>query len=183
VIVLDALRIAVLVFVTAVLQVSAAPQLTPTDSTPDLMLILVVALAVHRGGETAAAAGFAGGLLIDSVTGGWMGLSSLLYVVAGWAVGRRARNDEDVMMGTAGNAAVPLRSEYGYAVLAAVAVQVGYAVLQGLLGQGLPLGFTVDHIIVPGVILTIALALPLLPLLQRLLHSRTRIDTARTAPI
>jgi len=117
------------------------------------------------------------------VTGGWMGLSSLLYVVAGWAVGRRARNDEDVMMGTAGNAAVPLRSEYGYAVLAAVAVQVGYAVLQGLLGQGLPLGFTVDHIIVPGVILTIALALPLLPLLQRLLHSRTRIDTARTAPI
>jgi cell shape-determining protein MreD len=182
VIVLDALRIAALVLIAAIFQVSAAPQLTPTDSTPDLVLILVVMLAAHRGPETAAIAGFAGGLLVDSVTGGWMGLSSLLYVAAGWAIGRRVQGGEDLIIGPSGSSQVGFRSEFGYTVLAAVGVQVGYAVLQGLLGEGLPLGFTVDHIIVPAIILTIVFALPLLPLLRRLLHSRTRIDAARTAP-
>jgi hypothetical protein len=183
VILLDALRIALLVFVAAVFQISAAPQLTPTDTAPDLMLILVVALAAHRGPETAAASGFAGGLLVDSVTGGWMGLSSLLYVVAGWAIGRRAKGDGEAMIPMGGSPSVSLRSEYRYAVLGAVAIQIGNAALHGLLGEGLPLGFTIDRIIVPGVVLTVVLALPLLPLLRWLLRSRTRIEPARTATI
>jgi rod shape-determining protein MreD len=182
VILLDAFRIAVLVVLAAVFQVSAAPQLTPTDSTPDLVLILVVALAVQRGPETAAVAGFGGGLLIDSITGGWIGLSSLLYVCVGWAVGRRLQSDEDAMLAPSGASPIGFQRELAYTVAAAIGVQVGLAALQGLLGEGLPLGFTINHVIIPAVVLTTVFAMPVLPLLQRLLRSRTRIDTARTAP-
>ena len=47
--------------VLAVLQLSAMPQLTPSAATPDLLLILVVAVAMLRGLEAAVITGFAAG--------------------------------------------------------------------------------------------------------------------------
>ena len=63
------------------LQVAATPQLTPSTTGPDLVVILVVSLALLRGVEWAAAAGFVGGLMLDSLDAQSLGLSSLLYVL------------------------------------------------------------------------------------------------------
>ena len=56
---LDYPKALVCVFVLMVLQVSVTPQLYPFGGGPDLIAILVVALALWRGIELAAVAGFA----------------------------------------------------------------------------------------------------------------------------
>jgi rod shape-determining protein MreD len=82
--ILDAVKIALCVFVLAVLEVAATPQITPFGGGPDLIVILVVALALWRGIEAAAIAGFAGGLLLDAVTFEHLGMASLVYVGTAW---------------------------------------------------------------------------------------------------
>ena len=77
------------VFVLAVLQLSAMPQLIPGSATPDLLLILVVAVALIRGAEAAALTGFAAGVLLDALLIGRLGLTSLLYIAAGLWVAYR----------------------------------------------------------------------------------------------
>ena len=78
--ILDGVKIALCVFVLAILEVAATPQLTPFGGGPDLIIILVVALALWRGMEAAAIAGFAGGLLLDAMTFEHLGMESLVYV-------------------------------------------------------------------------------------------------------
>lgn len=170
------------VFLAAVLQVSAMPQLTPTDSVPDLVLIVVVSLALVRGPESAAFAGFAGGLLIDAVTGGRLGFSSLLYVLAAWLVGRIAQGDDDSLMGVV-DEPMPARRQWGLCVVAVLGVQLGLVALEGMVGDGLPLGYTFNHIVWPTVLMTAVVALPLLPLLRRLLTPGTRTSAARAATV
>jgi cell shape-determining protein MreD len=179
---LDALRIVLLAFFAAILQVSAAPQLTPTNSTPDLVLIVVVALALFRGVESAALAGFAAGLLVDAVTGQRLGVSSLLYVVAAWAVASRVDGDDDTLMATGGPARMSSARRLLYAIAATIGVQVSYAVLQWLLGEGLPFRYTIDNVILPVTIMTTIAAALLLPLLRRALPRQTGLDVRRAAP-
>jgi cell shape-determining protein MreD len=178
---LDPVRIALLAFFTAILQVSAAPQLTPTNSSPDLVLVLVLALALFRGPESAAIAGFAAGLLVDAVTGQRLGVSSLLYVVAAWAVARRAHGGDDTLMAAGGPVRLSTARRLLYAVAATLGVQVGYALLLWLLGEGLPFRFTIDNVIVPVTIMTTIAAALLLPLLQRALPRQTGLDVRRAA--
>ena len=72
---LDYPKALVCVFVLMVLQVSVTPQLYPFGGGPDLIAILVVALALWRGIELAAVAGFVGGLLLDAVLYRHLGMS------------------------------------------------------------------------------------------------------------
>src|SRR4029077_14621846 len=84
--VIDTIKVAVCVFLLAVFQVAATPQITPSTTGPDLVVILVISLALLRGPVWAACAGFAGGVMIDSLSAQSLGLTSLLYVlVAIWA--------------------------------------------------------------------------------------------------
>ena len=68
--ILDSVKIALAIFVLAVLQLSAMPQLTPTTAGPDLLVVLVIAVAMLRGPEAAALTGFAAGLLLDAMVVG-----------------------------------------------------------------------------------------------------------------
>ena len=106
----DTLKILVAVFLLVVLQVSAMPQLMPTEATPDLVAVLVVMLAIRRGMEAAALAGFMGGVLLDALSYQHLGLTSLLYVLVGVLIAARlqpARGHRPATLPAAGAVARP----------------------------------------------------------------------------
>ncbi len=87
-IVADALKAAILLFVVAVLQVSLLSSLHVAGGTPDILLVTLVAIALLRGAVFGAAGGFFGGLLIDTANLETLGLTSLLLTVGGYWIGR-----------------------------------------------------------------------------------------------
>ena len=180
--ILDWVKIGLSVLVLAVLQLSAMPQLTPSSATPDLLLILVVAVGMLRGVEAAAITGFAAGVLLDAMTMGTMGLSSLLYMAAGAGVALRLEPSEPPV-GPAGPPLPPRPAlQFVYTVVATAAVQVGLALAHVLLGDSYPVRYELTSVILPTLIQTAVAALVLLPLLRRLLPYRPRIDVPAIAP-
>jgi rod shape-determining protein MreD len=83
-----ALRAAPLVFVAAVVQVAAISGLRLLGAEPDLLLVAIVAVALMAGSIAGAFAGFAGGLLVDVMTLGTLGTTSILLTLAGYWAGR-----------------------------------------------------------------------------------------------
>ena len=81
-------RISLLVFVVAIMQVSAFSSISIAGAGPDLLLVTVVAVALLRGAVTGAVAGFAAGLIVDVTTLGTLGATSLLLTLAGFWAGR-----------------------------------------------------------------------------------------------
>jgi rod shape-determining protein MreD len=170
----DAIKIGVVMFVLAVLQLSAMPQLMPGPAGPDLLLILVVMVALMRGPEAAAITGFAAGLLLDAMLVGTLGLSSLLYIAAGVWVALRVEPGDQVVQ----TVATPPRpsAQLAYVVAATVLVQVATAAAHVLLGDSYPVRYELTTVIIPTIIDTTLAALVLVPLLRRLLPYRLRFD-------
>ena len=83
-----ALRIAPLVFVAATVQVAMVGGTHVLGAEPDLLLVTIVAVALVAGSLPGAFAGFAGGLLVDVMTLGTLGTTSILLVLAGYWAGR-----------------------------------------------------------------------------------------------
>jgi rod shape-determining protein MreD len=176
---LDYAKALVCVFVLVIMQVSVTPQLYPFGGGPDLVAILVVALALWRGLELAAVAGFAGGLLLDAVLFRHLGLTSLSYLACAWMVATFATRGE---AGAGMLEPAPVRP-LPWVVAGALLVQVVLVSVQVLLGSGYELGYFVWHQIVPSLIQTTLLALLLLPLLRLLFRpsrGRHRVSAAAT---
>jgi rod shape-determining protein MreD len=83
-----AARIGVLVFVAAVLQVATVSGTRLLGAEPDLLLVTVVAVALLAGAIPGAVAGFVAGLLVDVMSLGTLGTTSILLVLAGYWAGR-----------------------------------------------------------------------------------------------
>lgn len=83
-----ALRIAPLVFVAAIVQVTVLAGARVLWAEPDLLLVTVVCVALAAGSVPGAAAGFAGGLLVDVMTLGTLGTTSIVLTLAGYWAGR-----------------------------------------------------------------------------------------------
>jgi rod shape-determining protein MreD len=83
-----AAKAAVVVFVAAMLQASVFSSVFILRATPDLLLVTLVSVALLRGSIVGAAAGFFGGLLIDTTNLGTLGVTSLLLTLVGYWVGR-----------------------------------------------------------------------------------------------
>ena len=179
--ILDALKISIAAFVLAILQLSAMPQLTPTTAGPDLLLVLVIAVAMLRGPEAAVLTGFAAGLLLDAMLVGRLGLTSLLYMAAGLWVANRLQPADQVVTPTPPQPLSPL-VQFAYVVAGCLIVQVGLALAHSLLGDSYPLRIAFSTVVVPTVIETAVAALILLPLLRRLLRHQTRIDVRSVSP-
>ena len=81
-------KAAALVFLAAILQAAVFSSVTILRGTPELLLVALVAVALLRGAITGAAAGFWGGLLIDTADLGTLGVTSLLLTLVGYWVGR-----------------------------------------------------------------------------------------------
>jgi rod shape-determining protein MreD len=88
VLLLDWSKSAALVFLAAILQVSVFSSVTILHGTPDLLLVTIICVALLRGPAVGAAAGFWGGLLIDTANLGTLGVTSLLLTIAGYWIGR-----------------------------------------------------------------------------------------------
>ncbi|MHB8059303.1 MAG: rod shape-determining protein MreD [Gaiellaceae bacterium] len=82
------LKTAVIVFLSAILQVSWFDGLSLGLGSAGLLLVVVVSLALLRGSVVGAGAGFAAGLCYDIATYGQLGLTSLLLTLAGFWTGR-----------------------------------------------------------------------------------------------
>jgi rod shape-determining protein MreD len=83
-----ALRALATVFVAALLQVVIVSSLVVGGGTPDLLLVVVVALGLLRGSSAGAVFGFVGGVVVDVVTLGTLGVTSLVLTLAGFWAGR-----------------------------------------------------------------------------------------------
>lgn len=177
---LDYPKALVCVFVLMVLQVSVTPQLYPFGGGPDLIAILVVALALWRGLEVAAVAGFAGGLLLDAVLYRHLGMTSLAYLACAWMVATFSGRGE---AGAGMLEPAPPRP-LPWVIAGALLVQACLVAVQVLLGASYDLGYLVWHQIVPSLLQTTLLALILLPLLRRLFRpSRMRPDVSAAAAV
>ena len=173
--ILDTVKIALLVFVLCVFQLSAMPQLTPGMAAPDLLIVLVIAVAMFRGPEAAVITGFASGLLLDATQAERLGLSSLLYMAAGlWVAGRVEPKDEVIPT----RPAIPQTpAQYLYVLAGAVVVQIGLVFGHALLGDSYPVRYLLSNTVVPTLVATAVAALVLLPLIRRLLPpSMPRFD-------
>ena len=177
---LDYPKALVCVFVLMVLQVSVTPQVYPFGGGPDLIAILVVALALWRGIELAAVTAFVGGLLLDAVLYRHLGMTSLAYLACAWMVTSFAGRGE---AGAGMLEPAPPRP-LPWVIAGALLVQLCLVAVQVLLGVSYNLGFLVWHQIVPSLLQTTLLALLLLPLLRRLFRpTRIRPDVSAAAAV
>jgi len=74
--VIGGLKVAVLVFVASILEVSVFSDVKILGGVPDLLLVTIVTVALLRGSVTGACAGFFAGLVVDTATLETLGLSS-----------------------------------------------------------------------------------------------------------
>jgi rod shape-determining protein MreD len=82
------LRVALLLLLAVVLQLSAVSQIGVVGGRADLVPLAVAAVAFYAGSVSGAATGFAAGVLLDLAAGQTMGASSLVLTAVGYGVGR-----------------------------------------------------------------------------------------------
>lgn len=86
--VVDGVKAAALLFLAAIMQVSIFAQVHIFGGVPDVLLVMLVAVALLRGAIVGAAGGFFAGLLVDTALLGRLGLTSLVLTMAGYWIGR-----------------------------------------------------------------------------------------------
>jgi rod shape-determining protein MreD len=78
----------VLVLLAAVVQVTVVTGIRVLGAEPDLLLVTIVCVALVAGSLPGAIAGFAGGLVVDVMTLGTLGTTSIVLTLAGYWAGR-----------------------------------------------------------------------------------------------
>ena len=169
---IDGLKIAVLVFVAAILEVSVFSDVKILGGVPDLLLVVIVAVALLRGSITGACAGFAAGLVLDTATLETLGLSSLLLTLIGYWVGRYGE--------TTGH-------DRTHAPFLSVAVvtflyALGGLALRFVLGEPAPARTVLLGSLFQGIALNLLLTVPVYVVVRRLLPPRIRVTRGEGAP-
>jgi len=162
------LRATAVTFVAALLQIVIVSSLVIGGGAPDLLLVVVVVLGLLRGSIAGAALGFLGGLVVDVVTLGTLGISSLVLTLAGFWSGRYAET-------TARDRRVaPLLAVGTITVLAGV---FGF-VLHYMLGEAVVARHSLVTALLPAVVLNVVLALPVYRLLSALVGEGEGVEAA-----
>jgi rod shape-determining protein MreD len=153
-----AAKVAVLLFLAAIVQVSIVASANILTGTPDLLLVTLVAVALLRGSLVGAAGGFFAGLVVDTANLEMLGLTSLLLTVAGYWIGRYGE--------TTGRdrAHAPFLSVAVVTLLYAT----GALLLHFVLGQHAPAG-AVFREVWPSIALNLILTAPVYALARRVL--------------
>jgi rod shape-determining protein MreD len=167
---LDAVKAGVLLLFAALVQVSIAPSFEVADGHPDLVLVLVVAVALLRGPLFGACIGFWAGLALDVSSLEALGLTSLLLTLAGYWAGRFGDAT------SRSSAHPPLVA----VALATVAVALGSAILHFMLGSTVSASELFARVLLPTVALNLLLAWPLYRLARWLfpIAPRTRREVS-----
>lgn len=163
---LDAAKACVLVFLAAILQASVFSEVTILGGTPDLLLVGIICLALLRGPVVGAAAGFWGGLLLDTANLETLGVTSLLLTVTGYWIGRYGE--------TTGRdrAHAPFVS----VALVTFLYALGSLLFRYVLGDPAPARAVLLDTLFQGIVLNLILTWPMYAVGRRLLRPAGRFD-------
>jgi rod shape-determining protein MreD len=131
---------------------------------PDLVCVVVVSIALLRGPELGAVAGFGAGLALDALTWQPLGLAALIYCLVGYFAGTLGERLSDH---------APL-SPLVVVAISSLLARIGLAVLGFMLGSALSVqeGFSLSAL--PSAALNVLLAIPLYAILRRGLRGPPR---------
>ncbi|CAN5658739.1 hypothetical protein BH18ACT13_BH18ACT13_10240 [soil metagenome] len=160
------LRASVVVFVAAMLQAVIVSSLVIGGGAPDLLLVVVIALALLRGSIAGAVLGFAGGLVVDLLTLGTLGVTSLVLTLAGFWAGR--------YMETTGRGR-RLAPVLAVGVITVLAGVFGF-VLHYLLGVEVVARHALLTALAPTLLLNLLLALPVYALVRASVREPESLD-------
>jgi rod shape-determining protein MreD len=153
-----------------ILQLSGLGAMRFFGATPDLIPLVVAAVAIYAGSVPGAAMGFGTGLVLDLLVGGTMGLSSLVLTAVGYWVGRY-RELRDPAHGLL---PIPV----------AAAATLGWTLAFGAVSFMLDVGATVSPVVFREMLVTTALnvviALPVFWLCRRILRPVLAVDPMDT---
>ncbi len=154
-----ALRLLALGILCVVLQVAAVSQMPIFGTNADLVPLVVAAVGLLCGSIPAALFGFGAGLAVDTALVDTLGLSSLIYCVAGYGAGRlrEARDPQATLLPFALGAAVTALTT------------LGFSVMQFLLGVDAPLSFLLVRQIIATILVNTVIAVPVFALVGRML--------------
>jgi rod shape-determining protein MreD len=146
--------VAAIVFVAALLQVTIFATLDIAGGAADVLLLALLSIALLRGPVVGAAAGFFAGLLVDVMTLDTLGVTALLYSLAGYWAGRYGE--------TTGRdrSHAPLLTVFVATIAIAYA---GYG-LHFLLGEELSARRALFETLLPTLVLNLAVARPVFAL-------------------
>lgn len=162
------LTVAAMIVVSVLVQLAFFSQLPVLGSVANVVPVVIIALGLLGGAVTGAVAGFIAGLLLDAMLGTTPGISSLALMASGYLAGRW-RETYDIVS----SLVPPLLT----GVLTAVAAAT-YAAIQLILGVDAPVSLLFLREIVVQGLLGMLLAIPLFPLIRRVLRSAL-VDDAR----
>jgi rod shape-determining protein MreD len=162
-------RLSALGLVAVIVQLTAVSQITVLDTTADLSPLVVMSVGLLAGSIAGATMGFAVGLLVDMALLQTPGVTSLTLIAVGYWAGR-LREVRDPAHGL-----VPLAAGAGATAIA----QVGFALIQFLLGVDSPVSFLLVRQILATVLINALLALPVYAIVRRALASTLPMDPRR----
>jgi rod shape-determining protein MreD len=162
-------KVAAVVFAAAILQASMLGSIDIAGGRPDLLLVVVVAVALTGGTTAGAVAGFCGGLIFDLATFETLGVTSLLLTLAGYWIGRYGETTGR------GRQHAPLAS----VLVMTVAYAVAAYILHTLLGDSVSARVALLDAMLPAVVGNLLLGVPVYALVSRLLDRQERGEGLR----
>jgi rod shape-determining protein MreD len=163
---LAAVKSGALLLVVAVIQVSLLSTIDLAGAVPDLLLVTLLCVALLRGAVFGAAAGFVAGLLVDTAQLQTLGVTSLLFTVGAYWIGRYGETTGR----DRGHA--PYLSVFVVTILYAI----GALLLHYLLGQGGSARAVLIDAILPSLFFNLLLTAPVYALVRRLLRPQERLE-------
>ncbi len=160
------LRGLAVVFVAALVQVVIVSSILIGGGAPDLLLVVVVCLGLLRGSIPGAVLGFAGGVVVDVVTLGTLGVTSLVLTLAGFWAGRYGETTGR------GRSFAPVIAVGSITLLAGA---FGY-VLQYLLDEEVVAQHALVTALAPAFVLNLILTLPVHRLVRSIVGEELRAE-------
>jgi len=153
-------RLAALGLATVAVQVTAVSQIQLFGVNADLTPLVVAAVGLMTGSMVGACFGFAAGLFVDFALVETLGLSSLVYVVVGYAAGRvRELRDPQAAL-----------APMAIGAAATAGATIGFSLMEFLLGVDAPVSFLLIREIASTVLLNTLIALPVFAVVRRCLE-------------
>jgi rod shape-determining protein MreD len=164
----DAIKAAAGLFLCVIVQSSILSLVDLFGGTPDLVLVVLVAIALLRGSVFGALAGFWAGLLLDTATLGIFGLTALLLTIGGFWIGRYGET----------TARDRTHAPFTSVLVVTVVAVVGTLLLDYVLGEPAPAGAAFASL--PATVaLNLVLTLPAYALCRWLFPPRELSDRTR----
>ncbi len=164
----DAFKAAVLLFLVVVVQVTIMGSIQILGGAPDLVLVVLIAIALLRGSIFGAVGGFWAGFLLDTAYLGTLGVTSLLLTLGGYWIGRYGE--------TTGRDRV--HAPFLSVAVVTVLFAMGELALHFLLGEPVEARAQLVDAMPATLLLNLLLTLPVYGLVRRLLAPESPYDRA-----